>query len=79
LIVYDGWGNLRLRDALAIVLGPVLAMFISHLFASTLGSLELSLAFWAGIAARSAGTMGDRSHWPSWPAWWSAPSSSGYR
>ena len=112
LIVYDGWGNLRLRDAVAIVVGPVLAMFISHVFASTLvqhmelgrrptgrewiGTVRfesrfllvavppvaillildlatvsltdsiraviwleaLSLAFWAGIAARSAGLHG---------------------
>ena len=36
LIVYDGWGTLRLRDALAIIAGPILAMFISHVFSANL-------------------------------------------
>jgi hypothetical protein len=112
LIVYDGWVNLRLRDAVFIVVGPVLAIFISHVFASSLvqqmelgrrptrrewmGTVgfesrflllavppvailvildaatvplsdsiraiiwleALSLALWAGIAARSAGLRG---------------------
>lgn len=36
LIVYDGWANLELKDALLIAIGPVLAIFVSHVFASTL-------------------------------------------
>ncbi|HEY1509288.1 MAG TPA: hypothetical protein VGF93_09825 [Solirubrobacteraceae bacterium] len=36
LAVYDGWGNLRLLDAAAIILGPVVAMVIGHIFAATL-------------------------------------------
>jgi hypothetical protein len=36
LIVYDGWANLRFRDALWIVVGPVFAIFTSHVFASSL-------------------------------------------
>jgi hypothetical protein len=36
LIVYDGWVSLRLRDAVFVVVGPVLAIFISHVFASSL-------------------------------------------
>jgi hypothetical protein len=37
LIVYDGWASLRLRDVVAIVVGPVLAMFIAHVFARNSG------------------------------------------
>ena len=36
LIVYDGWQRLRLLDAVAVIVGPVLAMFLSHVFAATL-------------------------------------------
>lgn len=36
LIVYDGWATLKLFDVVLIVLGPVVAIFTSHLFASTL-------------------------------------------
>jgi hypothetical protein len=30
LVVYDGWANLRLSDAVAIILGPLVAMVIGH-------------------------------------------------
>jgi len=33
LIAYDGWQQLRSRDAVVVIVGPVLAMFLSHLFA----------------------------------------------
>jgi hypothetical protein len=36
LIVYDGWANLRFRDAAGIIVGPVLALFFSHVFSATL-------------------------------------------
>jgi hypothetical protein len=36
LIVYDGWTNLRFRDAAGIIIGPVLALFFSHVFSGTL-------------------------------------------
>jgi len=36
LIIYDGWQNLRLLDALGIIVGPILAMFISHVFSASL-------------------------------------------
>jgi hypothetical protein len=36
LIVYDGWANLRFRDAAGIIVGPVLALFFAHVFAATL-------------------------------------------
>lgn len=42
LIVYDGWGTLRLLDAVLIILGPVLAMFVSHVFSAGIArNLEL--------------------------------------
>jgi hypothetical protein len=36
LIVYDGWQNLKFGAAAGVILGPVLAMFVSHLFAASL-------------------------------------------
>jgi hypothetical protein len=36
LIVYDGWQNLKFWAAVAVVLGPVLAMFLSHVFSASL-------------------------------------------
>lgn len=34
LIVYDGWAQLTRADVVWIVLGPVIAMFVSHVFAA---------------------------------------------
>jgi hypothetical protein len=36
LIVYDGWQNLKFWAAVGVILGPVLAMFISHVFSASL-------------------------------------------
>ena len=36
LIVYDGWERLRLLDVIGVIIGPVLAMFISHVFAASI-------------------------------------------
>src|SRR5206468_8035962 len=36
LIVYNGWANQRLRDVLLIVVAPVVAVFVAHVFAATL-------------------------------------------
>ena len=36
LIVYDGWSSLKLVDAIAIVVAPIIAIFTSHVFAGTL-------------------------------------------
>lgn len=36
LVVYDGWQQLRFRDVVIVIVGPVLALFLSHLFAATL-------------------------------------------
>ena len=36
LIVYDGWQNLKLGAAVGVILGPVLAMFVSHVFSASL-------------------------------------------
>ncbi len=37
LIVYDGWAALRFWDVVAVVLGPILAIFLSHVFGEELG------------------------------------------
>jgi hypothetical protein len=36
LIVYDGWTNLRLIDVVLVVVGPVVAIVVAHVFASGL-------------------------------------------
>src|SRR6202453_1742813 len=36
LIIYDGWQNLRLVDVIGVIVGPVVAMFIAHVFAASL-------------------------------------------
>jgi hypothetical protein len=36
LIVYDGWQNLKLAAAAGVIVGPVLAMFVSHVFSASL-------------------------------------------
>jgi hypothetical protein len=38
LVVYDGWANLRRLGAVAIILGPVVAMVIGHVFAATMAA-----------------------------------------
>ena len=36
LIIYDGWQHLRFVDVAGVIVGPVLAMFLSHVFAGIL-------------------------------------------
>ena len=36
LVVYDGWQNLNLGAAIGVILGPVLAMFVTHVFSASL-------------------------------------------
>jgi hypothetical protein len=36
LIVYDGWESLSLGGVVAVIVGPVLAIFLSHVFAAEL-------------------------------------------
>ena len=36
LIVYDGWGKVTMLDAIVVMVGPVLAMYIGHCFAASL-------------------------------------------
>jgi len=36
LIVYDGWQHLDVVDVVGVVTGPVLAMFISHVFSASI-------------------------------------------
>jgi hypothetical protein len=36
LIVYDGWSSLELRGVLAVIVGPIVAMFVSHVFSSSI-------------------------------------------
>ena len=36
LIVYDGWQKRSLAGVVAVIVGPVLAIFLSHIFAAAL-------------------------------------------
>ena len=36
LIIYDGWATLKLLDVTAVIVGPVIAMFLSHVFGAVL-------------------------------------------
>ena len=38
LIIYDGWNQLSFWGVLAVILGPMLAIFLSHLFGAELGT-----------------------------------------
>src|SRR4249919_1508278 len=38
LIIYDGWATLRFWDVVAVILGPILAIFLSHVFGAELGT-----------------------------------------
>ena len=46
LVIYDGWANLTVLGAIAVILGPVVAMVIGHMFAA-------SLAAYATVRRRS--------------------------
>jgi len=38
LIIYDGWEQLQFLDVVAIIVGPVLAIFLGHVFGAALGT-----------------------------------------
>src|SRR6478735_1383632 len=38
LIVYDGWDQLQFSDVAAVIIGPSLAIFLSHVFGAALGT-----------------------------------------
>lgn len=46
LVVYDGWAKLRVLGAIAVILGPVVAIVIGHIFGA-------SLAAYAAVRRRS--------------------------
>jgi hypothetical protein len=74
LIIYDGWNSLSFWGVLAVILGPILAIFLSHLFGAELGTRvalgraltwrERRAAFLEGVSIpghrRPAGSHSDR-------------------
>src|ERR1700723_1782483 len=36
LIIYDGWQHLKLIDVLGVIVGPIVAMFVAHIFSAAL-------------------------------------------
>ena len=51
LIVYDGWQQLRFIGVVGVIVGPMLAVYISHVFATTL-TQQLALGRALNIAER---------------------------
>ena len=38
LIIYDGWEQLRFGGVVAVIMGPIVAIFLSHVFGAELGT-----------------------------------------
>jgi hypothetical protein len=38
LIIYDGWEQLQFWDVVAVIVGPILAIFLGHVFGAALGT-----------------------------------------
>jgi hypothetical protein len=38
LIIYDGWATLKFADVVAVIVGPVLAIFVAHAFGGVLAA-----------------------------------------
>jgi hypothetical protein len=38
LVLYDGWAHLKVWGAVAVILGPVVAMVIGHVFSASLAA-----------------------------------------
>ncbi len=36
LIIYDGWDRLKLVDVAGVIIGPIVAMFLAHVFSAAL-------------------------------------------
>ena len=51
LIIYDGWQQLRFLAVLGVIVGPVLAMFLAHVFSAGLAQ-ELALGRPVTLAER---------------------------
>jgi hypothetical protein len=59
LIIHDGWQNLRLIDVVGVMVGPVLAMFMAHVFSAVMAQhvevgRMLSRKEWGGIVQLQA-------------------------
>jgi hypothetical protein len=68
LIVYDGWQNVKLWAVVGVVLGPVLAMFVSHVFSAALAcQAELHRRPGGGEMMRIIGTDSRFLAWPRLP------------
>lgn len=53
LIIYDGWQQLEFIQVVGVIAGPVLAMFLSHVFSASL-ALQVSLGRPVTMAERLA-------------------------
>jgi hypothetical protein len=59
LIIYDGWQHLRLIDVAGVIVGPVVAMFLAHVFSAAMAKhIEegrvLHRTEWCGVVRTQA-------------------------
>lgn len=59
LIIYDGWQKLRLIDVVGVIVGPVLAMFLAHVFSAAMAQhveveRVLTRSEWGAVVRRQA-------------------------
>ena len=72
LIIYDGWEQLQFWDVVAVIVGPVLAIFLGHVFGAALGTRvalgrTLSRREHRAVFVESADSCWSRScHWRFW-------------
>lgn len=75
LVIYDGWHHLRFGDVAAVIIGPILAIFASHVFAGGLAaSVELRRRLTGherlALLAANQGSYSSRCrHWPYSPCY----------
>ena len=54
LIIYDGWQHLRLIDVVGVIVGPVVAMFLGHVFSASMAKhVEVGRVLGGNELARS--------------------------
>ena len=72
LIIYDGWEHLKLINVVGVILGPVLAMFVAHVFSAVIArhvEVERMLrAAGSGVASSGSRPRSSCCVCPLWPS-----------
>lgn len=56
LIIYDGWQQLELIDVVGVIVGPIVAMFVAHVFSAS--ARRSGVAGWRALADIGAELVG---------------------